>query len=26
MLAAARELFVERGYGATALQDVADRA
>jgi AcrR family transcriptional regulator len=23
---AARDLFVERGYGATALQDVADRA
>jgi AcrR family transcriptional regulator len=26
MLEAARELFVEQGYGATALQDVADRA
>lgn len=26
MLAAARDLFVEHGYGATALQDVADRA
>lgn len=26
ILAAARELFVERGYGATSLQDVADRA
>src|SRR5260370_10455257 len=26
MLEAARELFVEHGYGATALQDVADRA
>jgi AcrR family transcriptional regulator len=26
MLRAAHELFVERGYGATALQDVADRA
>lgn len=26
ILAAARELFVEHGYGATALQDVADRA
>ncbi|MBS2535072.1 TetR/AcrR family transcriptional regulator [Catenulispora sp. NF23] len=26
MLRAARELFVERGYGTTALQDVADRA
>ncbi|HEY2668928.1 MAG TPA: helix-turn-helix domain-containing protein [Rugosimonospora sp.] len=23
---AARELFIERGYGATALQDIADRA
>ncbi|MCW2901683.1 MAG: ttgW [Streptosporangiaceae bacterium] len=26
ILEAARELFVERGYGATALQDIADRA
>jgi AcrR family transcriptional regulator len=26
MLAAARELFTERGYGATTLQDVATRA
>jgi AcrR family transcriptional regulator len=26
MVEAARELFIERGYGATALQDVADRA
>jgi AcrR family transcriptional regulator len=26
MLAAARDLFVEKGYGATALQDIADRA
>ena len=26
ILAAARELFIERGYGATNLQDVADRA
>lgn len=26
MLAAARDLFVEHGYGATALQDVATRA
>jgi AcrR family transcriptional regulator len=26
MLQAARELFVEHGYGATTLQDVADRA
>jgi AcrR family transcriptional regulator len=26
MLQAARELFIGRGYGATALQDVADRA
>jgi AcrR family transcriptional regulator len=26
ILAAAGELFVERGYGATSLQDVADRA
>ncbi|MFD0556527.1 TetR family transcriptional regulator [Stackebrandtia endophytica] len=26
MLDAARDLFVEHGYGATALQDVADRA
>lgn len=26
MLAAARDLFVEHGYGATALQDIADRA
>jgi AcrR family transcriptional regulator len=26
ILRAARELFIERGYGATALQDVADRA
>lgn len=26
MLQAAQELFVERGYGATTLQDVADRA
>jgi AcrR family transcriptional regulator len=26
MLRAARELFVEHGYGATTLQDVADRA
>lgn len=26
ILTAARELFVERGYGATNLQDVADRA
>lgn len=26
MLDAARELFVEQGYGATALQDIADRA
>jgi AcrR family transcriptional regulator len=26
MLEAARELFVQRGYGATALQEIADRA
>jgi AcrR family transcriptional regulator len=26
ILAAARELFVQQGYGATALQDIADRA
>src|SRR3954454_21499481 len=26
MLEAARDLFVERGYGATALQEIADRA
>src|SRR5919206_4223674 len=26
ILEAARELFLERGYGATALQDIADRA
>ena len=26
MLEAARELFIEHGYGATTLQDVADRA
>jgi AcrR family transcriptional regulator len=26
ILEAARELFVERGYGATTLQDIADRA
>jgi AcrR family transcriptional regulator len=26
MLEAARELFVQRGYGATTLQDIADRA
>jgi AcrR family transcriptional regulator len=26
MLDAARELFVQRGYGATALQEIADRA
>jgi AcrR family transcriptional regulator len=26
ILEAARELFVERGYGATALQDIADRS
>jgi AcrR family transcriptional regulator len=26
ILEAARELFIERGYGATALQDIADRA
>jgi AcrR family transcriptional regulator len=26
ILEAARELFVQRGYGATALQDIADRA
>jgi AcrR family transcriptional regulator len=26
MLEAARELFIQRGYGATALQEIADRA
>ena len=26
MLAAARELLIEQGYGATAMQDIADRA
>lgn len=26
IIEAARELFIERGYGATALQDIADRA
>lgn len=26
MLTAARELFVQRGYGATSLQEIADRA
>jgi AcrR family transcriptional regulator len=26
MLAAARELFIEHGYGATTMQDIADRA